>query len=187
LYRGEEEMTESTPQALKEKALRSFQQGASQQAMAEFQLALTAFEEVEDEFNQAEILNNLGVIYRLQGEPIAAIDALRRSEAIFARLDEQNQRGQALGNLGDVYAGDRQREEAARCYGSAAAIFAQDGDSERQGQVLRALSLLRLRQGKWLAAMMRMEESLRVRPRLGPGQLLFRSLLRFALSLLTGG
>ena len=43
-----------------------------------------------------------------------------------------------------------------------------------------------LRQGGWLEAMMRMEESLTVAPRLGPGKWLLRILLRFALGLLNG-
>jgi tetratricopeptide (TPR) repeat protein len=182
---SDEEMSASPPQVLKEKALRSFEQGAYQQALAEFQLALTAFAKDGDEIGQAEILNNLGVLHRLLGKTQSAIEALRQSEVIFARLGDEDRQGQALGNLGDVYASGRQRDNAARCYSDAAAIFARVGDGERQSQVLRALSLLRLRQGKWLAAMMHMEESLRVRPRLGPLQLLFRGLLRFALGLLT--
>ena len=59
------------------------------------------------------------------------------------------------------------KEEAARAYSTAISLFAEVGDKHKQSQVLRALSLLRLRQIRWLEAMIHMEESLRVRPRRG--------------------
>jgi tetratricopeptide (TPR) repeat protein len=180
-------MAKVDPQSAREKALSSFRRGARQEALAEFELALAGFKKRDDELGQAEVLNDMGVLYRLNGQTQAAIDALRQSETIFSQLGEHNRRGQSLGNLGDAYAGNRQRDEAARCYSDAAALFASDGDREKQSQVLRAFSLLRLRQGRWLEALMRMEESLSVRPRLGLGALLFRGMLRFALRLLTGG
>ncbi|HUM71194.1 MAG TPA: hypothetical protein PLK31_20370, partial [Chloroflexota bacterium] len=61
--------------------------------------------------------------------------------------------------------------------------FAQLNQRQKQSQVLRTYSLMRLKQGQWLEAMMRMEESLAVRPRLGPLRWTFRALLRFTLSL----
>lgn len=180
-------MSTSNAETLKQEGMKLFKRGEYDEALAKFEMAAKAYESEEDDLGQAEVLNNEGVVYRVQGQPGLAISALREAETIFARLGASNERGQVLGNLGDLYAANRDRDEAAKCYSESAAIFAEHGDAEKQSQVLRALSLLRLRQGKWLAALMHMEESLKVRPRISLPARLFRSMLRFALALLTRG
>lgn len=175
-----------TPDQLKAEGLNLFQRGDYQQALATFESAAQAYAHQNDAAGRAEMLNNVGVIHRLRRNRPAAIEALAEAETIFARLGDDNRRAQTLSNLGDLHATGGNREEAARCYSEAAALFARTNDPMKQSQVLRALSLMRLRQGQWLEAMMRMQESLSVRPRLGPGRWLFRGLLRFALGLLVG-
>ena len=94
-----------------------------------------------------------------------------------------NRHGQALANLADIYAAQGDSEQAASCFGKAAETLAQSGDRARQSQVLRALSLHHLRQARFPQAMLIMEQSLSVRPRIGVGGWLFRWLLRLALRL----
>jgi tetratricopeptide (TPR) repeat protein len=171
---------------LKEEGLNLFQRRAYDQALAKFEAAAHAYATHQDEAGRAEMLNNMGVIYRLQRNRTAAIPVLHEAESIFIRLGDLGRQAQVLGNLADLYAAGRNRNEAARCYSTAAALLAQSNEPLKQSQVLRALSLMRLRQGYWLEAMMRMEESLRVRPRISLAQRLFRALLRFALPLITG-
>jgi len=175
-----------TPEQLKEEGLSLFQRGDYKQALATFESAAQAYAAQNDDAGRAEMLNNIGVIHRLQRNSMPAIEALSEAEAIFARLADNNRRAQALSNLADLQATGGNQDEAARCYSEAAALFARTNDPMKQSQVLRAMSLMRLRQGQWLEAMMRMEESLSVRPRLEPGRWLFRGLLRFALGLLVG-
>ncbi len=179
-------MTEQDAEKLKQQGLWLFHRREYAQALQVFETAVSAYTTLKNDTGRAEALNNIGVIYRLQGNPRAAITALNEAEIIFARLGEPNRRAQALGNLGDLHQAGRNRQEAARCYSEAAALFAQTKDGEKQAQVLRALSLMRLRQGYWVEAMMRMRESLSVRPSLGIGQFLFKLLLSFALRLLAG-
>jgi tetratricopeptide (TPR) repeat protein len=179
-------MSSSNAKALKDEGLDLYKKGAYAEAVTKFEQAAQAYAAAEDASGRAEVLNNLGVIYRLQRKYELALEALNEAEAIFAQLEEFNQLGQVWGNLGDLHAANRDREEAARSYSSSAHFFAQDGDKEKQSQVLRALSLLRLRQGRWLEALIRMDESLQVRPRISLPARLFRGLLRFALSMLTG-
>jgi tetratricopeptide (TPR) repeat protein len=180
-------MSTPDPEEQKAEGLKLFRRGEYAQALATFEAAAAAFSMHEDDFGRAEILNNIGVIHRLQRRPEAAATALEEAERIFMRLGEHNQQGQVMGNLGDLYATNRNRDKAAGCYVDAAALFTKAGDMEKKSQVLRALSLMRLRQFHLLEAMMRMEESLRVRPRVNLGQRIFRALLRFALRLIAGG
>lgn len=166
----------------KTEGMRLFQLGAYDEAVTAFTTAVAAYANDDDAAGQGEMLNNIGVIRRLQGKREEAQTALNEAAALFVQAGDRNRQAQALGNLGDAYA-SRDRAEAARCYSDAAQLFAEDGDREKQSQVLRALSLMRLRQGRFVEAMLRMEESLTARPRLGAFPWLFRGMLRFALKL----
>lgn len=175
-----------SPQELKDEGMRLFQQGKHSQALATFEQAAAAFAAQEDAGSQAEMLNNVGVILRVQGKLDTAATVLNQAASLFAQIGDSNRQAQTLGNLGDLYANQKNYTEAARFYSNAAAQFAQSSEKENQAQVLRALSLMELRRGHWLAAIMRMEESLQVRPRLSFPQQLFKWLLRFATRLLGG-
>lgn len=168
---------------LKDEALATFQRGDYRAAVNQFQAALAKCAP-EDLFGRAEILNNLGVLHRLLGEGATAVALLTESASLFAQANDLNRQAQALGNLGDAYVVVKKKDEAARNYSQAAALFAQDKDGLKQSQVLRAMSLLRLRQGRFFEAMSHMEKSLTALPQLGLGQRLFRWLIRFALGLM---
>ncbi len=178
-------MNES-PEQLKEQGQALFQRGAYDEALAVFEQAAAGFAGQDDVVGQGEMLNNMGVIYRVKREWDTAVATLNQAQTLFQQAGDVNRQAQTLGNLGDLYAARKKPDDAARCYSEAAALFAQNNDRDKQSQVLRALSLLRLRQGRWLEAMMRMDESLTVAPRLGPGKWLLRVLLRFALGLMGG-
>ncbi len=168
---------------LKVHGLQLFQEGELEEALQTFETAVAVYIEEGDEYGRAEALNNIGVIQRIKGKLREAISALKEAGEIFSELEDGNKQAQTLGNLADLYALNRQQDEAAKCYSEASALFAQIKQQNKQAQILRAYSLMRLRQGQWLEAMMRMEESLSVRRRLGPFRWLYRGMLRFALGL----
>ncbi|MDX1689220.1 MAG: tetratricopeptide repeat protein [Candidatus Promineifilaceae bacterium] len=171
---------------LKEEGLGLFRRGLHDEALEKFEMAAASYAEAGDKAERGEVLNNIGVIHRVRREWQAAIDAFDEAAAIFSEIGDENRRAQVLGNLGDLYAYQGERKEAARHYSDAAELMAQTGDRARQAELLRALSLLRLRQRRVMEAMMLMEQSLSVRPRLNPLQRLFRGLIRFAMRLMGG-
>ncbi|WP_420629483.1 tetratricopeptide repeat protein [Candidatus Leptofilum sp.] len=173
-----------SPQALKDEGMRLFQQGKRREALAVFEQAAATFAAQEDFGNQAEMLNNMGVILRVLGDGETAATTLTQAANLFQQIGDASRHAQTLGNLGDLYAGQKKYTEAARHYSDAAAQFAQSNEKEKQAQVLRALSLMELRRGQWVAAVMRMEDSLQARPRLSFPQRLFKWLIRFANRLL---
>jgi tetratricopeptide (TPR) repeat protein len=175
------------PAQLKEEGLALFNQGAYEDALGRFEAAAAAFAQAGEAAGQAEMLNNIGVVHRFRGNWQAAAEALTKAVRAFAEAGDVNRQGQALGNLGDLYAGKGEREQAARCYSEAAALFAQTKDGEKQSMVLRALSLLRLRQRRIFEAISYMEQSIRVHPRPGMGQRLLRFLIRFMFRVQGGG
>jgi tetratricopeptide (TPR) repeat protein len=164
--------------------LQYFQQKQFKAALEQFAIAEKAFAAAGDGHGRAEMLNNIGVIYRMQRKYVDALGVLETAVALFAAAGDPTRQAMTLGNIGDLLAAQRKREDAARAYSDAAALFAAAKAPVGQSQVLRALSLLRLRQGQFLAAMVHMEQSLRVRPRRGPLQWLFLQMLRLALGVL---
>ena len=175
--------TAATPESLKDEGLRQFQRGDYDAALATFDTAVSAFAAADNPTGQAEMYNNIGVIHRLRGHHEDALRAFDNAQTCCAATNDDNRRAQVLGNMGDLYKDQGDREQAARCYSDAAALFAQTGDRDKQSQVLRAFSLMRMRQGKWYEAMLRMKESLTVKPNRGLFGGMFLAMLRFALKL----
>ncbi len=163
---------------LKEEGLALFRRGMHDEALSKFEAATRSYAEAGDNVGRGEVLNNIGVVQRVRQNWDAAETALEDAIDLFAKAGDDNRRGQALGNLGDFHAFRGNPEEAARYYSEGAELLASSGDHDRQAQLLRALSLLRLRQRRVVEAVMLMEQSLDVRPRLNLLQRLLRILIR---------
>ena len=172
--------------ALKEEGLALFRRGKRDEALLKFQEAAAAYAAAGNAAGQGEMLNNIGVIRRVQQNWAAAAAAFEEAESIFAASGDDNRRAQVLGNLGDLYAFQGEGEKAARYYSDGAELFAQNGDREKQSQLLRALSLLHLRQRHIAESIYLMEQSLRVRPHRNLLQRLFHILIRLTMKIMGG-
>jgi tetratricopeptide (TPR) repeat protein len=172
---------------LKQEGLSLFRRRLYDDAVVKFNAAAAVYEEQGDGGSRLEMFNNIGVIRRLQHDWDNALSILNEAEQGFSTLGDPIRHAQVLANVGDVYADRGDREGATRYYGQSAALFAGNAGSQEEramhSQVLRALSLLHLRQRQWLAAMNLMEQSLTARLRLDPFNWLFRALLRLVLRL----
>jgi tetratricopeptide (TPR) repeat protein len=176
---------------LKQQGLMQFRHRSYGEAVATFGAAADAYAQAGEEAKRLEMLNNIGVTERMQRQWGASLQSLEQARQGFAALEQRVQEAQVLANIGDVYADQRDREQAARYYSDSAAQFAGAAVSSEErwmhSQVLRALSLLRLRQRRWIEAMDLMRQSLEARPRLGPHGWLFRAMLRLVFRLFGGG
>ncbi len=175
-----------SPAHLKEEGLRQFKSGHYDEALATFGAAATAFATIPDNIGQAEMLNNMGVIYQLKGQYDAAATALQQAQTSFAQAGDMNRQGQTLANLGELQRHRGDYHQAGRCYSDAAEKFAQTGDKDKQADMLWALSLLRTRQRHWLEAIYLMHDSLKMRPRRHLMQILLYTLLRLGVRLIGG-
>jgi tetratricopeptide (TPR) repeat protein len=169
------------PADLAQAGLLHMAEGDYRQALACFQSAAAAFGQAGDLPNQAEMLNNAGVAHLRLGHWADSQARLEQAAAHFVSLGDTVRHGQAVANLADLFAARRQRQQAVAYYGEAATLLLEAGDRVRASQVWRALSLLHLRQGHWLAAMAAMERSLSAAPRLSLPRRFFRLLLRLSL------
>ena len=109
-------MGTDNPKILKEEGMAFFKQGARDEALVHFQKAAEGFGEQEDYLNQAEMFNNIGVIYRVNRQWQPAEDALLKAETAFAELGDDVKRAQVLGNLGDLNVRRKEFERAKNYY-----------------------------------------------------------------------
>ena len=179
-----EPMESISPDSLKEEGLRLFNQGDREGALAAFEKAAQAYHDGDDAAGEAEMNNNVGVIYRFKRDWPAALEALQRAEAGFKEAGDRKRQGQVMGNMGDLNASMGEYETAARSYSRSSELLAAAGEGDLQGQVLRAYSLMRLRQRRWIEAIDLMALSIDVRKRPSFGQRIFYQLLQFARRLL---
>jgi tetratricopeptide (TPR) repeat protein len=128
-------------QKIKEEGLRLFQEGLYEEATAKFGQAREMFTAEGNEVEAAEMLNNLGVVYRMHGRWEEAAAVLNEARTAFVHLGDRDREAQTLGNLGGLYASNDERDKAKKCLRQAADIFAELGDTQRQGETLLALGV----------------------------------------------
>ncbi|MGD2103515.1 MAG: tetratricopeptide repeat protein [Anaerolineae bacterium] len=171
----------------KEEGLRLFQEGLYVEAADRFEEARRAFDAEGDVVEAAEMLNNLGIVHRMQREWDAAIRALAQAQAAFAELEDRSREAQVLGNLGGLYAGQGQRDKARASLRQAADIFADLGDEQRRGETLLALGVQLWKSGERQRGLAAYQAGLRSLERPSIGQKLLRGLLNLSTRLLGGG
>lgn len=177
-------MTE--PQKLQEEGLRHYRKGALDEAIACFSKVHALCLEKGDQHGAAEALNNLGVVYYQQRRWSEATEALEEAYRAFIATQDAEGQAQTLGNLGSLYRAGGQLEKAAQHFKDALALFHKIGDSQAESITWRALSAVRLRQRRWLEAVVAYDSSLSCLKKLSPGQRLLRFLLGWLQRLLSG-
>jgi tetratricopeptide (TPR) repeat protein len=173
------------PQTLREKGLRHYRQGAFDKAIACFVEAHSLYIEKGDQHGAAEVLNNLGAIYCQQERWSEAAESLEKAYQAFIAIEDIDGQAQTLGNLGSLYRASSQLEKAAQHFKDALALFHRLGDSQAESVTWHALSAVRLRQRRWLGAILAYDSSLTCRKQLSLGQRLLHLLLGLPLRLLS--
>ncbi|HIP86962.1 MAG TPA: tetratricopeptide repeat protein [Anaerolineales bacterium] len=137
--RAMEEKTDA--EALKAEGLRLFEEGLYEEAAKRFGQAQELFAAGGNLAEAAEMLNNLGVTYRMLHQWDQARVALEEAQRAFARLGDRDREAQTLGNLGGLLATRGDRLRAQEYLRRAADIFEELGDRQRQGETLISLGI----------------------------------------------
>jgi tetratricopeptide (TPR) repeat protein len=140
-----------------------FRSGNMDGALSKLQEALPLAP--ENSRQQAEIYNDLGVVYRELEDYDAAFTSLDEAMAIFNQLEDAKGQAQTLGNLGALLEAEEDYETAVNSYKQSAKIFEELGESEMAMYVWQAISRLRTRQGKYIAALGAYEEGVQNMPK----------------------
>ncbi|HQA69876.1 MAG TPA: tetratricopeptide repeat protein [Aggregatilineales bacterium] len=164
--------------ALKEEGLRLFRIGEHTQALDHFEQAYDAYMAAERPLDAAEMLNNIGVIWRMEDDTGAAAVSLERAREIFAEHGDRSREAQVLGNLAPLYSKQGRIDEAIAAYRTAAEMFGELGDKDRQGETLLALGILQFREGQRQAGLASYEAGLMLIKNPTPKQKRTRMLLK---------
>jgi tetratricopeptide (TPR) repeat protein len=131
--------TGMSAQELKQEGLRLFAEGLNEEAGAMFRQAQVLFAAEGNQLEAAEMLNNLGLVHRVQHRYDEAREALEAARGAFVRLGDRGREAQALGNLGGLYATLGDYATAKELLRQAATIFEELGDDQHRAETLLAL------------------------------------------------
>src|SRR5688572_24032566 len=140
--------TTSEPEKLKEEGLRLFQDGAYAEAIENFNHAHRGFMDAGQNLDAAEMLNNIGVIYRIENQLPQAAEKLEAALKIFEESGDLSRAAQTLGNLAPLYNKQGATDKALATFTRAAEIFEELGDRSRRGEILMAKGVLMFDKGQ---------------------------------------
>lgn len=166
------------PQELVAEGQRLFALEKYDEAAEQFSFAQKAYAEAGDDLKAAEMLNNLGVVWRRARKHEAAVSALEEARQLFARLGDQSREAQVLGNLGGLYSILKRYSESDTCFQAAIEIFQELDDRPRQSETLRAMAIMQFKRGQRSKAFATYEDALYFLPNPGFLQRLTRFLLK---------
>lgn len=178
-------MTEQAD-ALRDEGMRLFENGAYADALDCFQRAHDAYTEAGDTLSAGEMLNNCGVIHRLDQNNEQAAEMFAAARQIFTDAGDRSREAQALGNLAPLLSKQGQIDAAIEAYQEAATAFGKLGDDARRAEVLMALGLLQFREGQRAAGMGTYERGLMLLENPTPKQKRTRALLKMRQRVLGG-
>jgi tetratricopeptide (TPR) repeat protein len=140
--------------------IRLFHEGAYGEALEHFYMALEKFEQSSQMLEVGEVLNNIGVICRIEGRLDESARSLERAKELFQTLGDRSREAQTLGNLAPLYRKQGLVEKALEAYSEASTLFKSLNDSDREGEILMALGILEFDLGRRSAGILDYEVGL---------------------------
>ncbi|MEM1205507.1 MAG: CHAT domain-containing tetratricopeptide repeat protein [Acidobacteriota bacterium] len=132
LGRSEDEVRTLSGMAYLERTL-----GRLEEARGTYEVTCRGFEDLEDDYQLARCLNDLGYVTFSLGDGAKAVEYYRRAEGLWGRLpDSTNSRAQTLNNLGLAHHSRGALDGALEKYREALAGFRATGDRTREGVAL---------------------------------------------------
>ncbi len=136
--------------------------GRTQEALAPLNQALSLAIQVDNPEARANVLQALGIAYRILGRPQAALDNFQQSLAIKREIGDRRGASASLTEIGYIQAISDQPPAARASYNEALAISREIGDDYGASQVLLSLGDLELGRGDFDRALQHTREALRL-------------------------
>lgn len=150
---------------LAEQGRQLYREGDLEEALTVLRQAHERFKEAGDQGGTAETANDIGVLYTVLRRYKEAESWLHDAQRLFVNLQDIDGEAQTLGNLGSMYQSQGDHQQAAAYLQQAADRFHLVGDDERRSATLRVLSMVRLRQFRFLQALAAFDAALACHPR----------------------
>jgi tetratricopeptide (TPR) repeat protein len=169
----------SLAQELTDQGRLSYRQGELSEALSYLRRAHEQYRASDDAVGVAEAANDIGVLYTVMRRYKEAERWLNDAYELFVSMRDLGGEAQTLGNLGSLAQAKRDLKEAAAYLQQAADRFHLVGDDERRSATLKILSMVRLRQLRFLQALAAYETALLCLPH----PTIWQKVLRYVLSL----
>jgi tetratricopeptide (TPR) repeat protein len=140
------------PQQLVKEAQAEYQNRNFQAAAKLYQAAAESYCAKGDDISRAEMANNCSVAYLNGGEAGLALQATQGSEQVFEKIGDLKQQGMAIGNQAAALEKLKRQDEAVQAYQRSAELLEAAGEYELRAYVMKAMSMLQLRQRRYLEA-----------------------------------
>ncbi len=142
-----------TPDELEKQGMKLYRDGRFEDAAAAFAQAHQSFLAAGIKPRAAQAANDRGVAARQAARFEEAEAAFVQAKNLFEELGDFKAQGQVVGNLGALAESRDHNEQAVELYKEAIALFEKAGAADMAGETWRALSRLRMKQGKWFQAL----------------------------------
>jgi tetratricopeptide (TPR) repeat protein len=166
---------------LREEGVSRYQEGDLKGAVERLEESARLFAEDGRVKGQAEALGDLGAVLMKGSQPGRARECLTESLALFVEAKDDRGRAHVLGNLGALDASGGDLSSAEDNLLQAAKLFGELEEELLCEDTWRAVTRLRLRQGRWLESLLAYQQGLDCLRRPSLGKRFLRWFLRLPL------
>jgi tetratricopeptide (TPR) repeat protein len=160
-----DETPKSEAQELAEQGRLFYRQGELDEALSQMQRAFELYQAQQDRSGVAETANDIGVLYTVLQRHQEAEKWLYEAHRLFVEMQDYDGEAQTLGNLGSMFRARGDLKQAAANLQLAVDRFHLVGDDERRSATLKVLSMVRLRQFRFLQALAAYDAALACHPK----------------------
>jgi tetratricopeptide (TPR) repeat protein len=160
------------------KAKTDYEAGNFLQAASGFKEASLIAHENGEILAAAELENNCCVALLKAGKFQDAHQMVAGTDKVFANAGDTHRQGMALGNLAAALEGLKKWDAAAAAYEQSAAMFSQSLDREHRSYVLKCLSKLQARNGRYFEALATMQAALQSQNKISIPEQFLKKLLQ---------
>lgn len=139
---------------------RAYEKGDYNGAARAFEAAVEGYKTMGSELQAAEMANNCSVAYLQAGDAASALRIVEGSPETFSNAGDIRRQAMALGNQAAALDALRRKEEALNAYQQSAKLLEQIGEDELRAHLMQSLSVLQLRSGRQIEALVSMQDGL---------------------------
>jgi tetratricopeptide (TPR) repeat protein len=174
----------SKAQELTDQGRLLYRQGELEEALSHLHRAYELYKADDDHSGTAETANDIGVLYTVLQRHSEAEKWLLLAHRLFVDMEDYDGEAQTLGNIGSMFHARGDLKQAAANLQLASDRFHLVGDDERRSATLKVLSMVRLRQFRFLQALAAYEAALACHPKPTPLHKFLRRILSWPLRLM---
>lgn len=170
---------------LAEQARQSYSLGDFEHAADLFEQAEAAFMTSQSPHKASEMANNQSVALLQGGDPKGALKAAEGTEAIFAAEGNVKYQAMALSNQAAAHEALGHLDQALILYQQSSDLLKEIADTDARPFVLKRLSAIQMRKGRFMQGLATMDTSLTISPHLTLSQNFLKKLLQVPLGMVS--